>query len=224
MTSPGQYKKWCLDEYRILKSPPLCCNIKFFSPSSVFKYSVSLHLHIKSQNGSAKNISDFFSREIFSLLMWPFKVNFFFDSSCPQGPFCQKGSRVLGGHERSKRNWPWKCTVSRSYKLGPTFQEKSDIFICRSLSIISWVNFITIVIHKTLISNPVYFSQSAQRALKQIEEILSTRRLYKSVSVLSQRPASPNLTRNSKTLGKYLDLWFNTLLRQIKRFITHWEM
>ncbi len=41
--------------------------------------------------------------------------------------------RVLGGYELSKKVWPWKVTLSKSNELRPTFQEKSDIYIRRSV-------------------------------------------------------------------------------------------
>ena len=44
--------------------------------------------------------------------------------------YSSKGSSAV---MNCQKNWPWKVTVSRSNKLGQTFQEKSNIFICTSL-------------------------------------------------------------------------------------------
>ncbi len=47
-----------------------------------------------------------------------------------RGPFHE---RALGGHDLSKKVWPWKVTVSRSNEHGRICPKKSDVFILRSL-------------------------------------------------------------------------------------------
>ncbi len=73
---------------------------------------------------------DIFVHARLTYLQWPFKVKPFWTIHDHWGPFYK---RVLAGQGSPKKNWPWMVTLSRPNQPKPTFQEKSDVFILRSL-------------------------------------------------------------------------------------------
>ena len=96
---------------------------------------------VASINRSAKKYFGFFFVFWFTAHL-TFKVEHFLTVYYHRGPFCQvpciatqpkKSQKGLWWSKTAKKNWPRKFTVSRSNKPTPSFQEKSDIYICRSV-------------------------------------------------------------------------------------------
>ncbi len=127
--------------------PPTYVEIKISSSLFIFKISpwkrqgVSFGGEsIDSARKCIKKICEYKCRIFFRVLVvahltylqWPFKVQFFLQLATSEDPivdhFFHFNKRVLSGHELSKKNWPWKFTVSGSNEQGRIYEKKIPHF------------------------------------------------------------------------------------------------
>ncbi len=126
---------------------------KFFLKALVKKNAIGIfalktthYLHNRSAKKYFTFTFTFLVQCPFDLLTVSFQGQTFLTVHDHRGPICSlhrslhrnttktNHKRVFVGQIPPKKIWPWTVTVSRSNKPTPTFQEKNDIYICRSLT------------------------------------------------------------------------------------------